>query len=283
MDLLNLVPVYTDALELFERGSYKEAIPKFEQISKEVYSYDGDCMASLALGNYAIDYINRYKSALEWHKISKTTFLLGLQCSKAFYLNRYYPKLKDPITYERQQAFDEGHKFGMQCHELFPDGLNVSTVLNKDFRLYPLLTESLLKKHNVIYEAGFRYDDVLVLSDIVVKSDSGLHIYEVKNMNAVSETILFDAALQYYIINKSGYNVAGFNIVLNKEGRPFIKNITIEAKENLKVVTEFIKQQKETLESNIIPDVKVGDHCYLPYKCPFIGYCSGIGVTGNYP
>ena len=129
-----------------------------------------------------------------------------------------------------------------------------------------------------LFEAGFFYDDVLVLADVVKQNpDGSLDIYEVKSGTALSETYRRDAALQYYVISHCR-EIHTFNIVYANPDGGFIT-------EDL---TDVLEAQHDEIEKNIAtmkaialatnePDTPTGAHCLEPYGCPYQSHCqSGV-------
>ena len=101
-------------------------------------------------------------------KISKSAFMKGLQCPKALYLKKYHPELEDEVSAAQQAVFDTGHSVGDLAKQLFPGGTDLSTYIPNNFRAVFYQTKKLVWQKQVIYEAGFSYDDNLCFSDILV-------------------------------------------------------------------------------------------------------------------
>ena len=129
-----------------------------------------------------------------------------------------------------------------------------------------------------LFEAGFLYDDVLVLADVVHKRpDGSLDIYEVKSGTALSETYRRDAALQHYVISHC-LKINTFSIVYANPDGGFIKE----------ELSAALQEQHEEIEKNIAamkaialatnePDTPTGAHCLEPYGCPYQTHCqSGV-------
>ena len=60
------------------------------------------------------------------YKLSKSTFIRGLQCEKSLYLYKKHYKLKDSISPSSQAVFDQGNQLGLLAQELFPGGIDSS-------------------------------------------------------------------------------------------------------------------------------------------------------------
>lgn len=59
-------------------------------------------------------------------KLSKSTFIRGLQCEKSLYLYKHHYRLKDPTPSSLQAVFEQGTNIGILAQQLFPDGADAS-------------------------------------------------------------------------------------------------------------------------------------------------------------
>ncbi len=135
--------------------------------------------------------------------LTKSKYIRGLQCDRALWLDVFNPKLAR-YTAEQMRRFDHGREFEYAFKDTFPDGIDISAQLKRNTSAYPALTAQLLDNNGTVdlFEAGFQYDDVLVLADVVHRRpDGSLDIYEVKSGSTLSETYRRDAALQHYVIS----------------------------------------------------------------------------------
>ena len=150
------------------------------------------------------------------HLLSKSKYIRGLQCDRALWLDVFNPRLAR-YTAEQMRRFDRGRDFEYAFKSTFPDGIDLSAELKRNVDAYPARTAELLEKVDgvALFEAGFLYDDVLVLADVVHQREDGtLDIYEVKSGTALSDTYKRDAALQHYVISHCR-EVRSFSIVYN--------------------------------------------------------------------
>lgn len=213
------------------------------------------------------------------HLLSKSKYIRGLQCNRALWLDVHNPRFAR-YTAEQMRRFDRGRDFEYLFKSTFPNGIDISAELKRNIDAYPLLTSQFLDKEEEVdlFEAGFYFDDVLVLADVVHKRvDGALDIYEVKSGNVLSETYKHDAALQHYVISHCR-EIASFSLVYNDGVGGFIK-------EELSAV---IRSQHDEIASNIAtmkaivlatnePDTPTGQHCVTPYGCPYQSHCqSGV-------
>ena len=140
-----------------------------------------------------------------------------------------------------------------------------------------------------LFEAGFQYDDVLVLADVVrQREDGSLDIYEVKSGTTLSETYKRDAALQHYIIAHCR-RVNSFSIVYNgldgvngangQDGRFMIIDLTEALAAEAGAIARNLAAMKDILAHGE-PATPTGQHCLSPYACPYQHYCAqGVRQT----
>lgn len=219
------------------------------------------------------------------HVLSKTTFLLGVQCLKALYLNRFHPELKNKLTDEKRRIFETGQKVGKIAHELFPGGVGVDIRSFENLQRAVSYTEKLIGEGvKIIYEAAFQFDEVLVLTDILAKGNSGWKIYEVKSSTGMKPQYLLDTAVQYYVVSKSGLPID--NIFLVYVNSQYVRSGEIDVGEIFSLesvlepvlaiqdhVKDIIPELKTVLQLDEIPHIDIGEYCHDPYECDFTRYC----------
>ncbi len=218
--------------------------------------------------------------------LSKSTFIKGMQCRKALYLykNRYF--LRDPLSPEQRAKFIRGTHVGIFARELFPGGVDASPKTHFQMAKSVEKTRELIEEGetDIIYEAAFSFDDVVVALDILYRENGKWNGVEVKSSKAISETYHWDAALQYYVINGSGLKLGDFFIAYID--RDFVKEGEIDPRklfrlesrlEDVKIkhekVAGLISELKETIALKSSPDVPIGTHCNDPYPCEFMRHC----------
>jgi hypothetical protein len=221
--------------------------------------------------------------------LSKSKYIRGLQCSRALWLDVYHPELAQ-YSRETMRKFDRGREFERLFKDQFPAAVDVSAALRNRFNDYPAFTEEVLQRDGEVdlFEAGFLFDNVLVLADVVHKNADGrLDIYEVKSGSTLSETYKKDAAVQHYVISHC-HNINSFSIVYNEklnqsdqsdqpdksDQSPNFKivNLTDELALQHALISNNISCMKEVLKGGE-PDITPGDRCTTPYECPYKKYC----------
>lgn len=225
------------------------------------------------------------------HLLSKSKYIRGLQCERALWLDVHEPRLAR-YTAEQMRRFDRGRDFEYAFKSRFPDGIDLSAELGRNVDLYPARTAELLDLRpcpaakTVLFEAGFQYDDVLVLADVVCQREDGsLDIYEVKSGTTLSDTYRRDAALQHYVISHCR-RVNSFSIVYNgldgvngangqggQDGRFAIVDLTEELAAEGDRIAANIAEMKTIVRATAEPDTPTGQHCLTPYACPYQHHC----------
>ena len=208
------------------------------------------------------------------HILSKSKYIRGLQCDRALWLDVFNPRIAR-YTAEQMRRFDRGREFEYAFKDTFPNGIDISAELKRNVDAYPERTAELLDKGDgvVLFEAGFLYDDVLVLADVVQQREDGtLDIYEVKSGTALSETYKRDAALQHYVISHCR-PINKFCIVYSGIDDFVVTDLTEELAGQHDEIARNIAAMKEIL-SHGEPATPTGQHCLEPYACPYQHYCA---------
>jgi len=217
--------------------------------------------------------------------LSKSTFIRGLKCEKSLYLHKRRPFLRDALTPEQLDKFSRGTDVGQYARSLFPGGVNAAPKTHFQMQASVDLTEKLIAEgQKVIYEAAFRHNDVIIALDILVMGENGWNAIEVKSSLAISETYLWDASLQYFVMTGAGVDIADFSIAyINSSyqrsgdldaGNLFkIESVLAEVLKRKRNIHEKILRLKEVTFLEKAPEVPVGLYCHEPYPCDFIGHC----------
>ena len=67
------------------------------------------------------------------HILSKSTYIKGLQCEKALYMQKKHPYLRDKLSIEQRAKFQRGTDVGVLAHEVFPGGIDMSPYAPSQF------------------------------------------------------------------------------------------------------------------------------------------------------
>ena len=219
----------------------------------------------------------------EKHLLSKSSFIKGLQCDKQLYLYKYHYDWMDEVSEGQQLIFDRGHEVGVLAQQLFPGGTIATDDPKKSALAVARTSELIATGNEVIYEAAFVFDEVLVIADILVKDVGEWKIFEVKSSTKISDTYLSDAAVQYFVISNC-IKVSDISIVyinneyvrkgeINVRKLFSIQSVKKEALNQQKLIQSELKRLKNVLSQKEIPDIKIGPRCTDPYYCGFMGLC----------
>lgn len=218
--------------------------------------------------------------------LSKSSYLRSLQCEKSFYLYKNYYQYRDQPSEKTKLLFQEGHNIELIAkNSLFPGGIDLRPKNPKSWKQSIEITGQLIRNNQpVIYEAAFNHKGVMCAVDICVVENQALSIYEIKRGSEVKEIYLKDIALQYWVLAGLNYTIKDFCIINYVGDRDKSENyssndfkLTSVLKESQKRKQQVEKQiQKAERISNygIMPEVDMGSHCYSPYDCDFISFCS---------
>ena len=180
----------------------------------------------------------------------------GVQCAKHLYLAKHYPQLRDPLMPDRRARFAAGNKIGKLAQGLFPNGVDATPAKRFDFAESIESTKKFIQAgKEVIYEAAFIHEQVLVLLDILVKRKGKWYAYEVKSGTRITPTYLTDAALQYWVITGNGVELEDISLVhVNKE---YVKKEKLNVQKLFKKSSVLHKvQQRQDATDEEIDDWK---------------------------
>jgi hypothetical protein len=214
--------------------------------------------------------------------LSKSKYLLGIQCHRQIWVNFNQPEKLPEIDIHVQHRFDDGHEVGELAKLSFPGGIDLPT---DDFMGNIQLTQASLQEGKPLFEPGFMTEDRLFSrGDVLVPNEDGWDVVEVKSGTKVKDINVHDVAFQKYVYEKKGLKIKNcFLMHLNnqyvREGELdpqalFVQeNITEQVEEIYPNVSGLIEDMKETIDDPIIPDNKIGSHCSNPYDCPLQEEC----------
>lgn len=217
------------------------------------------------------------------YSISKSRYCSGLQCPKILWLKTHRPEAFDQGCMN-QSVLDAGLAVGDLAMGLFGD---FTEVPYGDLEEMIEITDGLIKKGTpVIAEASFSVDGLFCSVDILrYLGGRQVALYEVKSTGSVKQTHHHDAAFQYYVLTKLGYEVVSCNIVhLNKKyirrgpldmHRLFqIVDITDIARDLQGEIPGNIDKFRHCAQAETEPSTDIGMQCTAPYECGFFDYCT---------
>lgn len=219
------------------------------------------------------------------YKLSKSTYIRGLQCVKSLYLHKKRGFLRDKLPKQQLARFKRGHEVGILAQSLYPGGIDCSPSSPSGLMKAAVKTAEYIQQgESILYEAVFIYQDVLIMLDILIKQGNSWLALEVKSSRSLSETYYKDAALQYFVLNGNGINIADFQLIhINPE---YVRNGALIVEDLFVHVSCFDFVKSSVLKTECLvnelksvpglehsPDIPPGIHCFEPYSCDFFVHC----------
>jgi hypothetical protein len=218
--------------------------------------------------------------------ISKSAFVRGIQCPKQLYYYKNNYNKRDALTESQRVSFKRGTDVGLLAQQLFPGGRDLTPASPWQYKQSANITRHYLEQEvPVIYEASFLYDSLYAIMDIVVNTNGSLKLYEVKNTRSVKEQHLLDASFQYYVIKQAGFTIDSIAIVYPLESlEDYDSTIPLSNLFNIEDITATVEERQNEIEASSIyqvnmlsqsspPDIGIGNQCFKPYACDFMGIC----------
>ena len=228
------------------------------------------------------------------HVLSKSRFVSVVQCAKKLFLELNQKELKPAISASQQAVFDQGHRIGKMAQDLYPNGIDLTSLTHFDYTdaIDNTLNE-MQKKTPILYEAAFYNNEVLSVLDILLHDANGnIHAIEVKSSGSLNDYYITDASLQYWVMANAGHAPETFSILnINTN---YKKNGPIDLKDFFKItditktviakqawISENIEQLKLILKGSEVPVKEIGKHCSDPFQCDFKSHCWGNLLDPN--
>lgn len=149
--------------------------------------------------------------------LTKTRYKLGIECpTKLFYTRKEgYPDQTDEDAFIAALA-EGGYQVGELARRYYPGGVNIETL---DYAEAEAATAALMKQNKVVlYEPAFRFGNLFIRIDILVKDGKKLRLIEVKSksfykedsfltkagkISSAWEPYLQDVAFQKYVLGNA--------------------------------------------------------------------------------
>lgn len=221
-------------------------------------------------------------------RLSKSQYVMGLQCHKELWLYRNRKDLIPEVGGAQQMIFDQGHEVGILAQKRFPGGVLIAEDHTQSAQALASTQAAVKAGAKILYEAGALHDNVLVRADIIkrTKDNKAWDLVEVKSSTAVKEVYLNDVAVQRYVLNGAGFPIRKvFLMHINNEyvregpidprGLFTLEDVTEEAVERRRTVPTQLKAMQAMLAKSKAPSIDIGRHCFDPYGCDFQQHCWG--------
>ena len=218
--------------------------------------------------------------------LSKSKYLRGVKCVRNLWL---YSNKKEEQHYSEEniKIFNRGTSVGELAQAYFPGGK--FAVLQGEMPTYEtaqLTQEYIQQGVETIYEATFIYDNTIVAVDLLHKEQDGWHLYEVKSTNSAKPEHVKDVAVQYYVLNGCGIELADASVMYFD--RSYVKRGDIDVQKLFtyeSVLRKILPLQEAIEQNNAVflemvngeePCIEMGNQCGNPYECDFKDYCKAL-------
>ena len=136
------------------------------------------------------------------HGLSKSRITAWRQCPKRLWLQVYHSELVE-ISGQAQRAFQIGHEVGAIAQHLCPDGI----LIEDDDNLAAAITATkfAMNRHpdRPLFEATFEHDGLLVRADVLLPTNMGYRMTEVKASTSVKPYHVGDCAVQAWVLQQN--------------------------------------------------------------------------------
>lgn len=215
--------------------------------------------------------------------LSKSNLLSVWQCPKKLYYEINEPELAD-YDPQVESLFATGHAVCDIAKELYKSDSNIEVGYDSGIEVALETTRGIIEDDDgeVIYDAAFEFEGILVHADILQPYKEGYKLIEVKATSSKEFHHELECAIQYWVMSRCGIELTGIflahindQFVYEKEGcyEGFLQEVdlTERAKELRSSVGKMVFDSKYSADTK--PDVSVGAHCSSPYDCQFIKQC----------
>lgn len=212
--------------------------------------------------------------------LTKSRLVQASQCQKRLWLETYQGELAEKRSYSQQRRIEQGIEVENYARQYFPQGILIKGD-NLEEKIQA--TQAALERgEKCLFEATFKFNNVLVKCDILLQNESGeWELIEFKSSTRIKDEHLQDLAIQKYVL--TGNNLFPNSIELMYINRdcvyPDFSNLLIreEVSQQLETVSsdlpQLIRNSQNTLEQEQIPNINIGKHCDNPYPCSFKSFC----------
>lgn len=217
-------------------------------------------------------------------QLSKSKLLRLNQCPKSLWMHTHQPELRS-VSPQQQMVFDTGNEVGALAQQLFPHGINIQEKCGRDLYAAQETTRQLIDQGaEIIYEATFKAENVLVMVDILVKNGHAYDVYEVKSSTKPKPVNEQDAAIQFWVLQQCGIPInkvyiTTLNAQYLRRGDIHVHelflhhDISAMVLELQSFVPLWVLKGHAILKSDSCPDLPIGPQCNQPYECDFKAHC----------
>lgn len=213
--------------------------------------------------------------------LSKSDYLMGLDCVKALWLKKNRKELIPEYDEATLATFEIGNQVQDLARDFYPNGVMVDAE-SWDVENGSKITKELSEKHDVLLEAFAKLPDgCFCRIDILVKNGDAWDLIEIKSASSVKDYYIDDLAFQKYVFENAGYPVKRCKVLhLNSD---YVRHGALDVKQLFAEddVTDAVSQKKSEVEmyvkgmlsyQTMKDEPKISLHASCS-DCPFYHYC----------
>ena len=221
-------------------------------------------------------------------RLSKSRYMSGDQCHLKLWHDTYARDLEAEPGDTLKAVFATGHEVGEMACRRYPGGhlvahdhRHTAEALAETRQLLDAGTASAL------FEPAFIHQGVLVRTDVLERlPGGGWRLVEVKSTTRLKKVFILDATVQLWVLRGAGLDVREAGVLtLNRnyvyEGAEHdldalftLHPVTKEANALLDDIGTNVSAMLAILAQRDAPAIEPGDHCFVPYECPYHAYCT---------
>ena len=216
--------------------------------------------------------------------ISKSQFLVGLDCKKALWLSKNRKDLDTGPDASAEYRYQVGNEVGEIAQQFFGNGYQNQRKYFEIVEAYKETAERIGEGVTLLYEglAIHSKNKAHARADILRQIEDGSwELYEVKSSTSAKDYHIDDLSFQLMVFKDFGLNIKKIGVLhLNKD---YMRKKDIEIKYLLKVsdVTESVLAQQSDISQKVEdilsvyysehePSIDIGSHCK---DCSYKEYC----------
>lgn len=139
--------------------------------------------------------------------LSKSDYLMGLDCVKALWLKKNRKELIPEYDEATLATFEIGNQVQDLARYFYPHGVMVDAE-SWDVENGSKITKELSQKHSTLYEAFAKLPNgCFCRIDVLVKNGESWDMIEIKSASGVKDYYIDDLAFQKYVFENAGYPI----------------------------------------------------------------------------
>ena len=152
--------------------------------------------------------------------LSKSQYLVGLECPKALWLTRNRRDLIEKEDMSAEYRFTVGNEVGEIAKQYFGEGFEPETEYYEVERAHKLTLESIKQGTKIICEGTGVHSQskVFARADILIlNNDNSWELLEVKSSTGAKDYHIDDLSFHYHVFSENGLNIKNISVLhLNK-------------------------------------------------------------------